>query len=133
MCQISSHLKLCTCSKNKIFSSNSYWILYRWKKSDEVIVGEPIFPDNNFIDPADELSNQEKLITILNQDNCFDFELQLEDKDSLEINIQCLRENGRSINLIYAFVFINGHWQPSTYDPFDSERQKKRSGCIKYS
>ena len=130
MCQISSHLKLCTCSKNKIFSSNSYWILYRWKKSDEVIVGEPIFPDNNFIDPADELSNQEKLITILNQDNCFDFELQLEDKDSLEINIQCPRENGRSINLIYAFVFIDGVWKSMTYDPFDMERQEKKYGVI---
>ena len=106
MCQISSHLKLCTCSKNKIFSPNSYWILYRWKKSDEVIVGEPIFPDNNFIDPADELSNQEKLITILNQDNCFDFELQLEDKDSLEINIQCPRENGRSINFMHLFFLM---------------------------
>ena len=130
MCQISSHLKLCTCSKNKIFSSNSYWILYRWKKSDEVIVGEPIFPDNNFIDPADELSNQEKLITILNQDNCFDFELQLEDKDSLEINILCLRENGRSINLIYAFVFLDGIWKSMAYDPFDMERQEKKYGVI---
>lgn len=130
MCQISDHLKLCTCNKSKISGTSSYWILYRWKKSDEVIVGEPIFPDNDFIDPADELSNQEKLLAILNQGNCFDFELQLEDKDSLEIHIKCLQENGRSINLIYAFVFIDEAWKSIEYDPFDMERQEKKHGVI---
>ena len=56
--------------------------------------------------------------------------MQLEDKDSLEINIQCLRENGRSINLIYAFVFLDGIWKSMAYDPFDMERQEKKYGVI---
>ena len=133
MCKISSHLKLCTCNKRKISSSDSYWVLYRWKKSDVLIVGDPLIPDNDFISPDDELSNQKKILSVLNSEKSFDFDIQLKNKDSLEININCLDKDARSVNLIYAFVFINGHWQPSTYDPFESERQKKRSGCIKYS
>lgn len=131
MCKISSHLKLCTCSQRKILLSDSYWILYRWKKSDVLIVGDPVIPDNDFINPDDELSNQEKLLIVLNQEKCFDFDIHLKNKDSLEININCVNKDGRPVNLIYAFVFMNGLWQPSAYDPFDSERQKKRSGCIK--
>lgn len=130
MCKISSHLKLCTCNKRKISSSDSYWVLYRWKKSDVLIVGDPVIPDNDFINPDDELSNQKKILSVLNSEKCFDFDIQLKNKDSLEINIQCPRENGRSINLIYAFVFLDGIWKSMAYDPFDMERQEKKYGVI---
>lgn len=125
MCKISSHLKLCTCNKRKISSSDSYWVLYRWKKSDVLIVGDPVIPDNDFISPDDELSNQKKILSVLNSEKCFDFDIQLKNKDSLEININCLDKDARSVNLIYAFVFLDGIWKSMAYDPFDMERQKK--------
>ena len=130
MCKISSHLKLCTCGKRKILSSDSYWILYRWKKNDDIIVGDPIFLFIYFINPNDELSNQEKLLTVLNQENCFDFDWRFKHKDSLEINIKCPQENGQSVNLIYAFVYISGVWRSVEYDPFDLEKQEKKFGVI---
>ena len=130
MCKISSHLKLCTCNKRKISSSDSYWVLYRWKKSDVLIVGDPVIPDNDFISPDDELSNQKKILSVLNSEKCFDFDIQLKNKDSLEININCLDKDARSVNLIYAFVFLDGIWKSMAYDPFDMERQKKKYGVI---
>ena len=130
MCKISSHLKLCTCNKRKISSSDSYWVLYRWKKSDVLIVGDPVIPDNDFINPDDELSNQKKILSVLNSEKCFDFDIQLKNKDSLEININCLDKDARSINLIYAFVFLDGIWKSMAYDPFDMERQEKKYGVI---
>ena len=130
MCKISSHLKLCTCNKRKISSSDSYWVLYRWKKSDVLIVGDPLIPDNDFINPDDELSNQKKILSVLNSEKCFDFDIQLKNKDSLEININCLDKDARSINLIYAFVFLDGIWKSMAYDPFDMERQQKKYGVI---
>lgn len=130
MCKISSHLKLCTCNKRKISSSDSYWVLYRWKKSDVLIVGDPVIPDNDFISPDDELSNQKKILSVLNSEKCFDFDIQLKNKDSLEININCLDKDARSINLIYAFVFLDGIWKSMAYDPFDMERQEKKYGVI---
>ncbi len=95
-----------------------------------MIVGDPIFPDNEFIDPNDELSNQERLLVMLNNENCFDTDLQLKNKDSLEINIKCLGGNEQTINLIYAFVFMDGIWKPTEYDPFDLEREEKKYGII---
>ena len=130
MCKISSHLKLCTCNKRKISSSDSYWVLYRWKKSDVLIVGDPLIPDNDFINPDDELSNQKKILSVLNSEKCFDFDIQLKNKDSLEININCLDKDARSVNLIYAFVFLDGIWKSMAYDPFDMERQQKKYGVI---
>lgn len=130
MCKISSHLKLCTCNKRKISSSDSYWVLYRWKKSDVLIVGDPVIPDNDFINPDDELSNQKKILSVLNSEKCFDFDIQLKNKDSLEININCLDKDARSVNLIYAFVFLDGIWKSMAYDPFDMERQEKKYGVI---
>ncbi len=130
MCKISSHLKLCTCNKRDITSEDNYWILYRWKQNDAFIVGDPVFPDNDFINPTDELRNQKILLTVLNQQNCFDFEVQLKHKDSLEIHINCIKENERSVNLIYAFVFMDGIWKSAEYDAFDMERQKKKYGYI---
>lgn len=130
MCKISSHLKLCTCNKRKISSSDSYWVLYRWKKSDVLIVGDPLIPDNDFISPDDELSNQKKILSVLNSEKCFDFDIQLKNKDSLEININCLDKDARSVNLIYAFVFLDGIWKSMAYDPFDMERQEKKYGVI---
>ena len=130
MCKISSHLKLCTCSQRKILLSDSYWILYRWKKSDEIIVGEPVFPDNDFINPKDEDSNKDKLLTILNSENCFDFEVKLKNKDSLEINIKYPQEDVQPVNLIYAFVFMDGIWKITDYDSFDLERLEIRHGII---
>ena len=130
MCKISSHLKLCTCNKRKISSSDSYWVLYRWKKSDVLIVGDPVIPDNDFISPDDELSNQKKILSVLNSEKCFDFDIQLKNKDSLEININCLDKDARSVNLIYAFVFLDGIWKSMAYDPFDMERQEKKYGVI---
>ena len=130
MCKISSHLKLCTCNERKISSSDSYWVLYRWKKSDVLIVGDPVIPDNDFISPDDELSNQKKILSVLNSEKCFDFDIQLKNKDSLEININCLDKDARSVNLIYAFVFLDGIWKSMAYDPFDMERQQKKYGVI---
>ncbi len=94
------------------------------------MVGDPILPYNEFLDPNDELSNQEKLSAILNNENCFDSDLQLKNKDSLEINIKCPRENGHTVNLIYVFVFLDGVWKPTIYDPFDLERKKEKYGIL---
>lgn len=95
-----------------------------------LIVGDPVIPDNDFINPDDELSNQKKILSVLNSEKCFDFDIQLKNKDSLEININCLDKDARSVNLIYAFVFLDGIWKSMAYDPFDMERQEKKYGVI---
>ena len=72
MCEISEKLKLCTC--NSVDNILDYWIYYKNEsRNNETIIGEVIAPYNFQKESASETSSQ--LIKMLNQQNCFDFEI----------------------------------------------------------
>ena len=44
MCKISDKLKLCTCKTENIEQLKNYWILYKYHKSDIIMMGLPMLP-----------------------------------------------------------------------------------------
>lgn len=104
MCKISQRLQLCTCNQENIEDLENYWVLYRYQKSDMMIVGECLLPDNELIDPNNEIYNRTTLETMLNDGNCFDKALEINNRDSLDIFIKFSNTESETANLIYSYV-----------------------------
>ncbi len=98
MCQISEHLKLCTCQTN---SDNNYWIINR-KKMGQLKVGQMIYLPNTLNIKENEII---KLLDILNKNLLFDFEYTPLEEDKLEMHFQINEKSSE-----YNFIFSNGLW-----------------------
>ncbi|MEJ7694025.1 hypothetical protein [Daejeonella sp.] len=118
MCKISSTLKLCTCATKDPYSLKNYWILQRPHSRDEMILGETVLP--HFLADGVDQFNQDTLLILLNEGNCFDVILDHREKDTLELHLSCKEKN-----LVYAFDFKNGKWKLSEYDPFANHDEVK--------
>ena len=134
MCKISNSLKLCTCKTDAIEQSNNYWLLYKYSKSDLIIVGEPILPQWFDIGKENDQYNHKKIETMLNTGNCFDINLQIEDNDILELHFNYRQyTNGTTSHLIYEFVYKKDRWLINEFNPFDTNRTLKNKGIISHS
>ncbi|WP_036678794.1 hypothetical protein [Daejeonella oryzae] len=124
MCKISTQLKLCTCKTREVETLKHYWILYRPDFSGMEILG-------SIIDPADitqeiALYNEGTLNILLNAGNCFDVDINVKEKDVLQLYFSC-----RNSYLTYAFTFKKNKWISTAYDLFANDLAEKLSGKIK--
>lgn len=103
MCEISEKLKLCTC--NSVDNILNYWIYYKNEsRNNETIIGEVVAPYNFQKESAIQTSSQ--LIKMLNQQNCFDFEINHFENDQLLIQI----EIKQGVIKKYYFKYKLGRW-----------------------
>jgi len=137
MCKISDQLKLCTCHAVEEEPETHYWVLYRYRESNMLTVGEVMLPPQFY--PEIEQYNHDALARLLNQENCFDFEVRLEENDRLELNLRV--KPGQEEHLIkgetcgpkfvsYEFGYKNGKWIDAEWNPFNNNLTKKMQGKI---
>ena len=114
MCEISQNLKLCTCNDGS--EAENYWVLYRYHKDKNMmIVGEIMLPE--FFSETD-YKNQELLLSLLNEGQCFDFEYIPQTKDRLLIR---LTKPTNKQEVSHGFEYNKGKWNVEEYDVFDWE------------
>ncbi|SDE25101.1 hypothetical protein [Niabella drilacis] len=135
MCTVSDKLKLCTCKTENVEQLKHSWILYKYHKSEVILMGEPMLPQEYEIGKENEEYNKKKLETLLNERNCFDVDLTINNKDILELNFSCTSKANpdRTIHLVYEFIYKKDKWTVSEYDPFNTDKLQKQQGKIKTS
>src|SRR5436190_20218096 len=84
MCKVSDKLKLCTCKTKDVERLKHYWILKRHNGQENCIVGETLLPAN-IGEEADKI-NEQSILKMLNEGNCFDIKLQHKENDILELH-----------------------------------------------
>ena len=115
MCKISNKLKLCTCSTKDATKLKNYWVLHRFVKGKMFdILGETMMPYQNSL--VDEKLNKKTLLSLLNEGNVFDFDIELNDKDLLHLAFT-FKGNHEEHN-DYGFEYKNGKWRVSDYEAF---------------
>lgn len=114
MCKISNRLILCSCD-TEIDYDKDHWMLNRFREGKEdIIEGMPMLP--TFLDPDIDKYNIGLLTEMLNQGNCFDFEVEFRKKDQLVLFLKCDNDNWKS-ELFYAFEFTGGKWREIETEP----------------
>lgn len=123
MCNLDDAFILCTCSGKKRQSDAAFtWSLFRPREddSDLYVIGEagaPYFSEKGKL-LVDKVQEQ------LNARNCFDFDYQPKDGDTLVITSS---DNGTE----YGFMFYNDEWEYTTM-PFEGRTLlKMEKGKIK--
>lgn len=132
MCKVSDKLKLCTCKTQHVEQLKHYWILYRYQKSEIILMGEPMLPQEYEIGKEDDVYNYKKLEEMLNEENCFDVGLPVSNKDILELNFSCIINSNtkEERRLVYEFIYKEDRWTANEFDPFDTNRIEKHKGEI---
>jgi hypothetical protein len=135
MCTISNRLRLCTCNTGNIEELKHYWILKRPNGGNECMVGEALLPAN--IGKDTDRLNMQTLRKMLNAGNCFDVELRHQKGDILELHFTLNEKDLAPLQMVchgnylaYAFVFKNGRWRKTEYDPFGTNLEDVRRGRI---
>lgn len=134
MCKVSDKLKLCTCGVDDINELPHYWILYKYADKGIWRVGQPIFPA--VIGERTETHNIDTLQKLLNDGNCFDFEVKLEENDRLVFTFTCVDNANMMVSshrgnyLEYTFVWKNGAWIIGDWNPFRINLDEKLKGEI---
>jgi hypothetical protein len=128
MCKVSDKLKLCTCKAENVEKLKHYWVLNRYHRRNDCIMGEILPPPD--IGEIVEKYNIGTLLKLLNEGNCFDTELQLKQNDILELHFTLNPEKYFGNYLAYAFVFKNNKWKVGDYDPFGNNMEEIQNGKI---
>ena len=135
MCTVSDKLKLCTCKTENVKRLKHYWTLKRPTEKTHWVVGEMILPAN-IGETADKI-NQNTILSQLNNGNCFDFELQHQENDTLELHFTYKVDPEKYLTLpyngdflVYSFKFKKGEWKKSDYDPFEIDFNEVQKGKI---
>lgn len=133
MCTVSDKLKLCTCKIENVEQLKHYWILYKYQKSEIVLMGEPMLPQEYEISTDNDEYNKAKLEILLNERNCFDIDLTLSNKDILELNFTYASKSQpeNTIHLVYEFVYKKNKWIVQNFNPFNADKLQKDQGKIK--
>ncbi len=132
MCTVSDKLKLCTCKTENVEQLRHYWILYKYQKSEILLVGTPMLPQEYEIGEENDQYNKTKLEQLLNERNCFDVDLAIRNRDILELNFSFTpKTNSERTHLVYEFIYKKGKWTINEYDPFNTDKLQKQQGKIK--
>ena len=133
MCTVSDKLKLCACKTENVERLKHYWILYKYQKSEVIMMGEPMLPQEWEIGKENNKYNKTKLETLLNERNCFDVDLRINNKDILELNFSYTSKTNPEIttHLVYEFIYKKNKWTVSEYCPFNTDKSQKQQGKIK--
>ena len=132
MCEISDKIKFCTCSSD-VEKLKHYWILHRKMKKNEMIqvcVGTYMML-NEKAQAFFEL-NTSTLLKRLDDSDAFDVDLDLKNKDILEVVINNISRNYED-QITYAFEYNKGKWKSIEYDFFElkNEFEEKQAGKMK--
>ncbi|MBS1756728.1 MAG: hypothetical protein JSU03_05575 [Bacteroidetes bacterium] len=132
MCIVSDKLKLCTCKTENVEQFKHYWILYKYQKSGIDLVGIPMLPQEWEIGKETDEYNYRRLEKMLNAESCFDIDIELRNKDILEMHFSCNKNSDSKypIHLVYEFAYKNKKWRTNAHDPFDTDRLEKHKGKI---
>jgi len=132
MCKVSGKLKLCTCKTQNVESLKHYWVLHKFHKSEFEIMGLPVLPQGFEIGHETDRNNGDSLQAMLNEGNCFDVELQIDNKDILELHLSCTlkSDNKNEVHLVYEFEYKKGKWRKTSFDPFNTDKLQKDQGKI---
>ena len=118
MCEISTDLKLCTCTNTEELENS--WELYIYHNDqDLLVVGQPMFPV--FLTPQD-LKNKEIILSLLNQKNCFDFDYTPKSKDRLLITLKNTADDSLEYGseyIFHGFSYTGKHWKHEEYDALE--------------
>jgi hypothetical protein len=102
MCTASNELKLCTCDLGEE-PPEDYWILYGYNKEKlQYIMGELVMLTP---DVEKQLTFGAFIECTLNDHNCFDVHLSIQEGDALEI-----RMNSAGEELHFYYKYDNGAW-----------------------
>src|SRR5688572_18962042 len=116
MCTVSDKIKLCSC-KTDATRLRHYWVLNRVDHTDTLTLGDIVCPPR-LSDHTHKL-NKKLLLQLLNNGNCFDVEMQHQEGNILELHFTCQDPFSREdAPLTYAFIYKNGKWKTTKYDPF---------------
>ena len=77
-----------------------------------------------------KVSDQLKLLKMLNSGNCFDIELHHQEEDILELHFTINSDTYDSDYLAYAFVFKNYKWKETDYDLFGANLDDVQKGKV---
>lgn len=114
MCKISNKLKLCTCKTKNVYTLKNFWVLHRLVKGkNEMVLGEIMLPYYNPL--VDVKLNEKTLLSLLNEGNVFDFDIELKDKDLLHVALKFEGDDWQHND--YGFEFKKGKWKNVDYDP----------------
>jgi len=137
MCKVSDQLKLCTCHGVGEEPKTHYWVLYQKGGGGEA-VGEVMFPPQ-FL-PEIQEHNLALLERLLNQGNCFDFDIKLEENDRLELHLHVDPEQEKKLIFMgtstipefvdYKFRYRQGEWVDAEWNPFHNDLIEKMQGKI---
>lgn len=132
MCKVSDKLTLCSCKTEDVTTLKHYWVLKRTFNRGMYIIGSIVPP----ADIGEDLNqyNISTLETLLNKGNAFDTQIQLENKDILELHFTVdtkSKDKDTGGYLCYAFKFKNGKWCPTEYDPFANDLMEVQAGKFK--
>jgi hypothetical protein len=112
MCHVTHTLKLCTC-KGDATKLQNYWVYNRLVPGKNMmIIGQPHWPLS--LSLAISISNKRKISRMLNQGNCFDFEIVPIEDDHLYIYFNTGR-GGDGVS--YSFEFKKGKWRSFGTEP----------------
>lgn len=132
MCKLSNKLKLCSCKTKDIEKLQHYWKLQTHNGLPSYIVGEAMLPAN--IGKLSDRYNINVLKTMLNNENCFDIEMMHREGDRLELHFSYVEiENHMPFNghfLAYTFIYKNGKWKNTDFDPFGENLTTFQAGKI---
>jgi hypothetical protein len=116
MCKITEGFKLCTCAADQLSDKEIGWVLYRQDKDKKVsaIRGKPVVITFSNSDTE----NKEKIVAILNEGNCFDFDYEPQADDYLKIKVNLDRHTW------YNFKYEYKNWQDDRSTSFSGWRQQ---------
>ena len=132
MCEISTKIKFCTCSSN-VENLKHYWVLHRKIKDKNLrnhVLGLLSGPSEKELDYF--LINSATIENRLNESDAFDVNLELKNKDVLEVVINSKAENYEDC-FSYSFEYKKGIWKSFESDCFllMSEYTEEESGKMR--
>ena len=132
MCEISAKIKFCKCNSD-VETLKHYWVLHRKSTNNDIqqfCVGTYMMPNEKAMVFLE--INTATLENRLNEADAFDVDLELKNKDILEIVINNSSKNYED-RITYAFEYKKGKWKSIEYDFFElmNEFEEEQSGKMK--
>lgn len=113
MCRITNKLILCSCTTD-LDSHDNHWVLNRIRDGkEEIMIGQPMLPYD--LDPEVESYNVSLIEKMINQENCFDFETEFQEKDQLVLFLKS--DSPFQEDRMYAYEFSGQKWSAIETEP----------------
>ena len=114
MCEVTKTLKLCTCHTD-VAQLRNYWLYNRFIKDKEnLIIGEACMPVD-LVYPL-SVNNKKRITRMLNAGDCFDFDIEPQEKDQLHLYFTTGLQNEDKQEIGYSFEFYKSKWRSITTD-----------------